>query len=145
MHRTVLAVLLAVALLAASLPAADAAARDQAANRLRDGLDAIATAAGRLAATTDPVAPGRGGARTTVSLRVPHDRVIGSGGTATIGGCPTATTLCYRVGDGPAHGVRSPVDLRPSAENLTLPPGRHRLRLRHVRTNAGPTVVVAEV
>lgn len=144
MIRTVLAVLLAVALLGVSLPAADDAARRQVATRLSEEVEALATAAERLADGNDPVAPGTGGARRTVKLAVPHDRLLGPGATALVGGCPVAD-LCFRVGRGPATGVRSRVDVRPTGTDLVLGPGSHRLRLRYVRTATGPAVLVAEV
>lgn len=145
MLRTVTAVTLAVAILAVSLPVAEAAADDRAAGRLRQGLTALGQAAGRLVATTDPVAPSSSGARTTVSLSVPEDRLVGSGGTVIVGDCPTATALCFRVGAGPARGVGTPVALRATAGSLRLPPGRHRLGLRHVRSASGTTVLLTEV
>lgn len=144
MIRTVLAVLLAVALLGLSLPAADAAARDQVATRVAEEVGALAAAAERLAGGNDPVAPGTGGARRTVTLAVPHDRLVGPGATALVGGCPAAD-LCYRVGRGPPTGVPASIEVRPAADQLVLGAGAHRLRLRYVRAPTGPAVVVAEV
>ncbi len=145
MLRTVLAVVLAVALLGVSLPAADAAVREQVATRLAKHVGALADAAERLAAGNDPVAPARGGARRTTTLPVPHDRLLGPGGTAVVGACPGAADLCYRVGDGPLTAVGSTVDVRATSDALRLPAGEHRLRLRYRRTDGGPAVVVAEV
>jgi hypothetical protein len=145
--RTVLSVALAVALLAAGLPPAEAAARERTASTLEGELHAVVDAAERLAATTDPVRRGPGGARVTVTVDVPDGGWFAGDGTALVGpaACPGRAVLCYRVGDGPLHPVRADADLRTTAGTRTLDPGRHRLRLRHVPSGDAPVVLVAEV
>lgn len=145
MIRAVLAVALAVALLGVSLPAVEDVAIRRTNEEVRTALARFAGAAERLAATNDP-APGAGtGARTTVTVHVPEPGWGAAPATVHVGACPgradlpAGDRLCWRVDDGTLHRRRTGVALR---GDLTLGPGRHRLRLRLVGRDR---VAVAEV
>lgn len=149
MIRTVLAVVLAVALLSVSLPAVEDAAAHRSAERLRADLSTLADAAEGLVAHNDAL---RGaGARAFVTVRVPDRGWAAAAGAVHVGRCPGIADptgrdrLCFSVGDGPPRAVETGVDVRGTDGPLRLGGGRHRLRLRLAKRDGRPVVFVAEV
>lgn len=149
--RAVLAVALTVALLGASLPAVD----DARAERTRATLDAdlrgVAAAATDVAASDDPVPPGRGGARRIVRLRVPERAWTAAGVEyVAVGRRPAdgeGGALAYRLDGGPPRRLRVPgVRLRAAdgdpAGVVVRRAGVHRLALGLVDRGGAPTVTV---
>lgn len=79
MIRVVLAVVLSAALLGVGLPAAEQAERDRNAELATAELEAVASAAQRLTATSDPVSRSEIPAGTTITLETPSSRFAESG------------------------------------------------------------------
>ncbi|MFB6127653.1 MAG: hypothetical protein ABEJ79_10235 [Halolamina sp.] len=143
--RTVLAVLLAVALMAASLPAVDVARTAHATGELRETTAALSTGVERFAARNDPIGGGPG-ARLSVAVRLPArtattapvDRFVLDA---------AADAMRFRVRGGTLSVRRLPVSLSVSGrrERLELTaPGTHRLTFRLRRVDGGEAVVVTE-
>lgn len=142
--RTVLAVVLAVALLAASLPAVDDARRRRSANLVGVEAESLARDLGRFASVNDATRDVPG-ARLVVAVRLPG-RSLTSVPVARFALHGEADTLEYRLRGGQTRRRAMPVDLRVAGagERLALvEPGPHRLRFSLELADTGP-VVVAE-
>lgn len=144
MLRTTLAVVLAAALLGLALPVVDGARVGHADSQVRTELDRLETAAVDLRATSDPVAPGRPGARVTRSLRIPG-ATWGSAGVERVA-IPARTngSVRWRVAGGGAHARATTPPLVAPPNGLVLEePGRHRLALSLQRREGRVVVVVS--
>lgn len=142
MIRTVLAVLLSVALLAAVVPGIDEGRRARTATHLDDATDRIERAAHSLRAHEDPTRPPVTGARRIVRVRVPTASWSAAGATLRIEG--DGDRIGYRLEGRPPHWttLRS-LDLRTPAGPVVLErPGEHRLVVSLVR-DRGVGIVIA--
>lgn len=128
--RTVLAVLLAMALLTVGLGAADRAHESRTATRLDETATSLASVADRLAARNDPTPTGA--ARRVVSVHVPPDGSLGI----------ERGIVRWRVGGGTWHRRQSGL-LATGSARLVFGPGRHRLQLSLQRQDGAAVVVVS--
>ncbi|WP_267642527.1 DUF7311 family protein [Haloarchaeobius amylolyticus] len=131
--RTVVAVVLALALLAATLPALDAARETRSDQQVAADLHRLEVAGEGLLATEDAT-PGPG-ARRVVTVRLPADgwttREVAWVSVGGVPGEPDAQVLAYRLAGGPVREVRVGVAFRtPGGRPLVLEgSGEHRLVL----------------
>ena len=141
MIRTVLAVLLTVALLAAVTPAVDEGREQRTAIHLDRAVDRIDRAARSLHAHEDPTAPGVAGARRLVSVRLPERSWTAVGARLWIDG--ERDSVGYRLDGGRARRTRLPgVDLRTPDGRVVLDGGsRRHLELSLVRDDGVGVVV----
>jgi len=139
--RTVLAVLLTVALLAAVTPAVDEGRERRTAIHLDRVVDRIDRAARSLHAHEDPTAPDVAGARRIVSVRLPERSWTAVGARLWIDG--ERDLIGYRLDGGRARRTRLPgVDLRTPGGRLVVDGGsRRRLELSLVRDDGVGVVV----
>jgi hypothetical protein len=139
--RTVLAVLLTVALLAAVMPAVDEGRERRTAIHLDRVVDRIDRAARSLRAHEDPTARGVVGARRIVIVRLPERSWTAVGARLWIDG--ERDLIGYRLGEERTRRTRLPgVDLRTPNGRVVLDGGsRRRLELSLVR-DGGVGVVV---
>ena len=130
MLRTALAVLVAATLLGLALPVVDDARVGHADSQLRTELDHLETAAADLRATSDPVAPGRPGARRHHSVRLPG-RTWGTAGIERVWIPATPNeSVRWRVGGGQPRATTVTPPLVAPPDGLVLRErGRHRLTL----------------
>lgn len=148
MIRVVLAAVLAVALLGVATPAIDDAGRSSTDRRLASDLSRVASVAETLDARHDAVRPEAGPATRTVLIDVPDGGWGRAPATVVFGAGTDHRRLEWQVESGPRRAVRVGIELRvwrngdPTAGELRLGPGRHRLELALVRTGAGPAVAV---
>lgn len=128
MLRVVLAVLFASAILAVAVPAVDRGGTEHSDVRVDAELERFETVAETLADRNDPPPPGMDGARTTVSVRLPGDRV-GTAGVERFRIEPDRGAVVWRVKDGTEH-VRYITAVPLSGEPVSLDSGgTHTIRL----------------
>lgn len=141
MIRTVLAVVLTVALLAAAIPAVNEGREARTATHLDGVTERVERAARSLLAHDDPTPPDVAGARRVVDLRLPARSWTAAGATLRIDGA--ADLIAYRVADGrPRRASLRGVDLRtPGGPVVLRASGRHRLALSLVRDDGIGVVV----
>lgn len=142
--RTVLAVVLAVALLAASLPAVEDARRRRSADLVGAEVESLSRDLGRFASVNDATRDVPG-ARLVVAIRLPG-RSLSSVPVALFALDGEADAVEYRLHGGRNRRRSLPVDLRVAGDGTRLEvgePGPHRLRFSFRLIKSRP-VVVAE-
>lgn len=154
MIRAVLAVALAAAILSLSLGAIDDARVANADARIEAGADRLVAAAEALAATDQPVPPGRPGARRVLELSLPARTWSAAGVDAVeVGALPGRPAgrggVAWTVPGGPRRVLRvEGVALRGSTPDGTLVlrrSGTHRLVLALVERDGRRVVVVSRL
>lgn len=133
--RVVLAVALATALFGVSLPVAEGVDRDRSATLAMTELEALASAANRLAAENDPVAADKPPAETTVVVDPPDPRLT-EGGRLVI----EDNRFVWWPRRGPNRTVHS--EVRTRVETPLVLTARIRLRLSFVSVNGTAVVQV---
>lgn len=141
MIRTVLAVVLAVALLAAAVPAVEEGRTARTATHLDRVGDRIERAARSLRAHEDPTRPDVAGARRVVRLRLPTRSWTAADASLWIDG--STDRIGYRIGGRPPRGrTLRGLDLRTPTGRVVLDgPGPHRLALSLVLADGVGVVV----
>lgn len=144
MFRPALALLVATAMLGLVLPVVDEARVAHGDSQVRTELEDMQTTASDLGATSDPVMPGRRGARMQTTVRFPT-RNWGQAGIERLSIPARANgSVHWRVTGGQTHSIRPTPPLVAPPDGLVFREGgRHRLRLSLQRHNGTAAVVVS--
>lgn len=146
--RTLLTVLVAVALLGASMPAVEDARTTRTDERLEAAVGKLSDAAASLVAHDDPLDRCGVGASRTVTVSLPDGGFTDARASyLAVGGSrhePSPSVVTYKTAGQPPRQLDVGVRFVTGDDPLVLTPGRHVLRLTLVRTPDGPGVCVRQ-